>query len=89
MLKWCLLQGEKMDVKHKLLLFNNLREALIIRVFAPDGESIRKSALIFRGRTGNPDRKIRMWLQSESCPFCLIPAEENNAYSGIEAAVFC
>ena len=28
-----------MDVKHKLLLFNNLRETLIIRVFAPDGES--------------------------------------------------
>lgn len=78
-----------MDVKHKLLLFNNLREALIIRVFAPDGESARKYSFIFRGRIENPDRKIRMWLQSESCPFCLISAEENNAYSGIEAAVFC
>ena len=82
MLKWCLLQGEKMDAKHKLLLFNNLRGALIIREFAPDGESARKYSFIFRGRTGNSDRKIRMWLQSESCPFCLIPAEENNAYSG-------
>lgn len=47
MLKWCLLQDEKMDVKHKLLLYNNLRETLIIRVFAPDGESVRKYSFIF------------------------------------------
>ena len=58
MLKWCLLQHEKMDVKHKLLLFNNLCKALIIRVFAPDGEPVRKFSLIFWGRTENSDEKI-------------------------------
>ena len=42
MLKWCLLQDKKMSFKHKLLLYKDLCESLIIRVFASDGEPVRK-----------------------------------------------
>ena len=51
--KWCFSQGNEMPVKHKLLVFNTLQKSLIFRVFASEGGSARKYALIFRGRTGN------------------------------------
>ena len=42
-----------MVLEHKVLLFNELRKVLIIRVFAVEGESVRKYALIFLGIVGN------------------------------------
>ena len=39
-------------------MFNVLRMLLISRVFASEGESVRKFSLIFRGRTENSDEKI-------------------------------
>jgi len=55
-----------MPLKHKVLLFNGLSKMLIIRVFAVEGESARKYALIFWGIVGNWDGKSEMWLQFES-----------------------
>ena len=55
-------QGNEMPVKHKLLVFNTLQKSLIFRVFASEGGSARKYALIFRGRTGNLGWKIRIRL---------------------------
>ena len=59
-LKWAISQGEMvlfakrgMVLKHKVLLFNGLSKVLIIRVFAVEGESARKYALIFWGIMGN------------------------------------
>ena len=57
MLKQCLLQDGKMVLEYKLLVFNNLRNALIFRVFASEGLFARKYALIFWGRTENSDEK--------------------------------
>ena len=51
---------------NKLLIFNVLCKPLIIRVFAPKGKSDSKYSLIFRGISGNSDRKIRIRLQSET-----------------------
>jgi len=59
---WCFLQNDKIPIKHKSLIFNILQKPLIFRVFASDGESARKYSLIFRGITGNPDRKIKIRL---------------------------
>ena len=64
--KWCILQNGKMLLKVKSLTFNVLQKPLVFRVFAPEGESARKYALIFRGRTGNSSGKIKIRLQSES-----------------------
>ncbi len=38
-------------------MLNSLRNALIFRVFASEGESARKYSLIFWGRTENSDEK--------------------------------
>ena len=38
-------------------MFNSLRNTLIFRVFASEGESARKYSLIFWGRTENSDEK--------------------------------
>ena len=64
--KWCFLQCGKMFFKFKLLVFSYLCKPLIIRVFAPKGKSDSKYSLIFRGISGNSDRKIRIRLQSVS-----------------------
>ena len=64
--KWCFLQCEKLPLKRKLLVFSTLWKSLMIRVFAPEDNSVRKYSLIFRGRTGNSDRKIRIRLRFES-----------------------
>ena len=64
--KWCFLQSGELVLEHKALLFNGLRKAFIIRVFAVEGESARKYALIFWGIVGNWDGKSEMWLQFES-----------------------
>ena len=41
----------------------------MIRVFAPDEESVRKYALIFRGMSGNREGKNKKRLRFESCPY--------------------
>ena len=46
-----------------------LRKPLIIRVFAPEGESVSKYALILWGIVENSDRKIENRLQIESCQY--------------------
>ena len=45
--KWCFSQYGEISFIHKLLVFNILHYPLIIRVFAPEEESVRKYALIF------------------------------------------
>ena len=47
--KWGILQSEEIPLKYNYLIFNTLRKPLKIRVFAPEEESVRKYALIFRG----------------------------------------
>ena len=66
MLKWCILQSDKIPFKYKLLIFNILYKPLIFCVFAPEEEFVRKYALIFRGISGNSDRNIKIRLQFES-----------------------
>jgi len=61
-----------MPFKHKSLIFNTLLKPLIFRVFAPEGDSARKYALIFRGRTENSEGKIKIRFQFESCTFRII-----------------
>ena len=78
--KWCFSQSDKIPVKHKSLIFNNICKTLIIRVFAPEGKSARKYALIFRGISVNTDRKTEIRFQFESCPNRNISSEENDAY---------
>ena len=70
--KWCFLQCDKMTIKYKLLIFNILLKPVIFRVFAPEGDSARKYALIFRGRTENSEGKIRIRFQFESRIFRFI-----------------
>ena len=86
MLKWCLLQCKEVSVEHKLLLINNLQYPLIIRVFAAEGKSVRKYSFIFRGISGNSDRKIKIRLQSESCTYRLNP---NRALYDIRISFYC
>ena len=86
MLKWCLLQCKKAPIEHKSLLINNLQHHLIIRVFASEGKSVRKYSFIFRGRTGNSDRKIKIRLQSESRTYRLKP---NRALYDIRISFYC
>ena len=57
MLKQCLLQDGEMVLEYKLLVFNNLRNTFIFRVFASEGVFVRKCSLIFGGRTENSDEK--------------------------------
>ncbi len=66
--------------KYKSLIYNILRKLLITRVFAPEGKSARKYALIFRGIVGNQGRKTEIRFQFESCTNRNISSEENNAY---------
>ena len=61
-----------MTIKYKLLIFNILLKPVIFRVFAPEGDSARKYALIFRGRTENSEGKIGIRFQFESSTFRLI-----------------
>ena len=68
--KWCFLQCRKIPFKHKPLIYNVLWKPLIFRVFAPEEEPVRKYALIFRGRVGNFDLKIKNRLQFESRAYC-------------------
>ena len=49
-------------------MFNNLRNALIFRVFASEGESARKYSLIFWGRTENSDEKSWRGTSLDSSP---------------------
>jgi len=67
------LQNDKTFFKHKLLTFNTLCKPLIFRVFAPEGMSVRKYALILWGIIGNSGEKIKNCLQFESCPYRLNP----------------
>ena len=67
--KWPILQYVEIFFKHKLLVFSVLYYPRIIRVFASEEGSVRKYALIFRGRVGNYDGKIKIRLQSESCTY--------------------
>ena len=66
--------------KYKSLIYNILRKLLITRVFAPEGKSARKYALIFRGISVNTDKKIKIRFQFESCPNRNISSEDNDAY---------
>ena len=66
MLKWCLLQDEKVSAACKYLMFNCLHKSFISRVFASEGELARKYALVFWGRTENSDEKTAGYLKSES-----------------------
>lgn len=58
MLKRYLLQNRKIAFKYKLLMFNNLQNLLISRVFVSEEKSIRKYSFIFGGRTENSEGKI-------------------------------
>ena len=58
MLKQCFLHAGKICLKYKSLMFSILSKSLIFREFASDGESARKFALDFLGRTENSDEKI-------------------------------
>ncbi len=49
-------------------MFNNLRNTLIFRVFASEGESARKYSLIFLGRTENSDKKSWHGTSLDSSP---------------------
>ena len=69
-----------MPFKRKWLIYNILRKPLITRVFAPEGKSARKYALIFRGIVGNQGRKTEIRFQFESCTNRNISSEENDAY---------
>ena len=46
-----------MVLEYKLLVFNNLRNTFIFRIFASEGVFARKYVLIFWGRTENSDEK--------------------------------
>ena len=70
--KWCFSQDDKIPLEYKLLIFNILLKPVIFRVFAPEWDSARKYALIFRGRTENSEGKIRIRFQFESCTFRII-----------------
>ena len=87
MTKRCILQSGKTFFKYKSLIFNTLYYPLIIRIFASEEESVRKYALIFRGRWGNSGRKMKICLQFESYLYCFIPSRENNAYSGLRSPI--
>ena len=67
-----------MVLEYKLLVFNNLRNALIFRVFASEGLFARKYALIFWGRTENSDEKSRDDENLKVPHIVLLPAEGNN-----------
>ena len=84
MLKWCLLRHEKTVLKYKYLTLSVLCHPLIIREFVPEGESARKYSLIFRGRTGNPDQKIKICLQFESATICFPLSQGDNACSDLK-----
>ncbi len=78
-----------MLLKVKSLTFNVLQKPLVFRVFAPEGESVRKYALIFRGRTGNSDRKSKSGYNLKaahsvfvSTEYNILSVEESNAVSG-------
>ncbi len=82
MLKQCFLHGEKICLKYKTLMFSILSKTLIIREFAFEGESARKFALDFWGRTENSDGKTAGCRKSVSSPYCFHPDIENNADTG-------
>ena len=86
--KWCFLQCGKMSFKFKLLVFSYLCKPLIIRVFAPKGKSDSKYSLIFRGISGNSDRKIRIRLQSVSNLHRIAHNRNKRRLSVSDAAVF-
>ena len=58
MLKQCFLHAGEICLKYKSLMFSALRKPFIFREFASEGESARKFALDFWGRTENSDEKI-------------------------------
>ena len=82
MLKQCFLHGGKTHLKYKSLMFSVLSKALIIREFASEGESARKYALDFWGRTENSDEKTAGCRKSVSGPYCSHPDIENKADTG-------
>ena len=82
--KWCLLQDEKMVPVYKLLVFNNLRNVLIFRVFASEGESVRKYSLNFWGRTENSGGKVTRYWKSVSGPYRFHFSRKDNAVSGLK-----
>ena len=87
-LKWCLLHDVPKVARHKPLIYNILQALLIFHVFASKEESSRKCALIFWGRTENPDEKITEWWKSVSAPYCFHFSRKKRHCSGIETAVF-
>ena len=58
-----------MALVYKYLMFSVLYKPLVFRVFASDGESSRKYALIFVGRTENSDEKTAGYLKSVTAPY--------------------
>ncbi len=88
MLKWCLLQHEKMAVKYKLLLFSNLCETLIIRVFAPDGERSANSRLFFGVELKTRTRKSRDTENLKVHWLHFLSAEENSAAIRLMRLIF-
>ena len=85
--KWCLLQYREIAYKYKLLMFSNLHNTLIFRVFASEDESARKFSLIFWGRTENSDRKIIGYWKSVSGPYCFHFDRRKRYRFGIETVV--
>ena len=79
---------QKTTIRHKPLTFNTLHKPLISREFASEGESARKYALDFWGRTENSDGKTAGYWKSVSGPYCFHPKREKQCHLGIETTVF-
>ena len=86
--KWCFLQCGKMSFEFKLLVVNDLYKPLIIRIFTSKGKSDSKYSLIFRGISGNSDRKIRIRLQSVSDLHRIAHNRNKRRLSVSDAAVY-
>ena len=84
MLKRCLLHDGKMVVEYKTLMFSILSKALIFCEFAPEGESARKYALDFWGRTENSNGKTAGYWKSVSGPYCNYSGRGKKAVSGLK-----
>ena len=61
------------------MVFNILYYPLIIRVFAPEEESVRKYALIFRVESETESEKSKTAYNLKVVRIVIISAEENNA----------
>jgi len=74
---YCKTKKWPLNINHWYSIY--YKKPLIFRVFAPEDDSARKYALIFRGISGNWEGKIGNRLQSESVTTAVPSAEKENA----------